>query len=48
LHLLVVMGPHPHDLYLAPLALGVTRGNDPLGQRLSELQFLHQHFSDRP
>ncbi len=32
-HFLVVMGPHPHDLYFAPLALGVICYDDPLSER---------------
>jgi hypothetical protein len=30
----MVVGPHPHDLYLALSALGVIRNNDPLRRQL--------------
>jgi hypothetical protein len=32
------MGPHPHDLYLAPLALGVFSCIEPLRDRFRRLE----------
>jgi hypothetical protein len=34
-HFFARRGAPPHDLYLAPLALGAVRRNDPLSQQVS-------------